>query len=542
MSDATDLSRRRLLQCLGLSAAAMAVAPEWLLAAVEQGSQERPRQTEPDIELRITALITELPILSSDRPTKVWKFSGELIKGPAGTVEAIPDSYLGPVLRLRQGQKVRIRFHNKLPEDCVIHQHGMLVPEKADGHPRHQIGSGQTSVYEYTVLDRAGTYWFHPHTDKRTAEQVYYGMAGLILVTDTEEQSLDLPRDEFDVPLVIQDRSFDDRNQFRYVEHMHDRWMGFLGDRVLVNGKPNFVLPAATRAYRLRILNGSNSRIYKLMWSDGSPLTVIGTDGGLLKSPVIRNYVMLAPAERVDIWADFRGRKVGEEIALRSAAFSGVMPMMGMGGGMMGGGGGGMMGMRRGMRGGMMGRMGAALPHGSEYTILTIRIVREERGQLALPRRLSRIERYRPQDAANTRAPRSIHLSMRGMSPRLNGRSFELTKVVEEEMIPLNTLQVLEFVNRDHRDRGMMMAHPMHIHGQSFQVLKRELAPGFEQRYASVSQGFVDDGWKDTVLVMPGEKVTILKRFDHYTGLYLYHCHNLEHEELDMMRNFLVQA
>ncbi|MDE2484326.1 MAG: multicopper oxidase domain-containing protein [candidate division NC10 bacterium] len=542
MSDATDLSRRRLLQCLGLSAAAMAVAPEWLLAAVEQGSQERPRQTEPDIELRITALITELPILSSDRPTKVWKFSGELIKGPAGTVEAIPDSYLGPVLRLRQGQKVRIRFHNKLPEDCVIHQHGMLVPEKADGHPRHQIGSGQTSVYEYTVLDRAGTYWFHPHTDKRTAEQVYYGMAGLILVTDTEEQSLDLPRDEFDVPLVIQDRSFDDRNQFRYVEHMHDRWMGFLGDRVLVNGKPDFVLPAATRAYRLRILNGSNSRIYKLMWSDGSPLTVIGTDGGLLESPVIRNYVMLAPAERVDIWADFRGRKVGEEIALRSAAFSGVMPMMGMGGGMMGGGGGGMMGMRRGMRGGMMGRMGAALPHGSEYTILTIRIVREERDQLALPRRLSRIERYRLQDAANTRTPRSIHLSMRGMSPRLNGRSFELTKVVEEEMIPLNTLQVLEFVNRDHRARGMMMAHPMHIHGQSFQILKRELAPGFEQRYASVSQGFVDDGWKDTVLVMPGEKVTILKRFDRYTGLYLYHCHNLEHEELDMMRNFLVQA
>jgi suppressor of ftsI len=540
MSDATDLSRRRLLQCLGLSAVAAATVPEWVFAAVEQGSQERPGQTEPDIEIGITALITELPVLSSDRLTKVWKFSGELIKGPAGTVEAIPGSYLGPILRLRQGQKVRIRFHNKLPEDCVIHQHGMLVPEKADGHPRHQIGSGHTSVYEYTVLDRAGTYWFHPHTDKRTAEQVYYGMAGLILVTDTEEQSLDLPRDECDVPLVIQDRSFDDRNQFRYVEHMHNRWMGFLGDRVLVNGKPDFVLPAATRAYRLRILNGSNSRIYKLVWSDGSPLTVIGTDGGLLESPAVRNYVMLAPAERIDLWADFRGRKLGEEITLRSAAFSGVMPMMGMGGGMMGGGGRGMMGMGRGMRGGMMG--GPALAHGAEYSVLTVRIVREDRDQLALPRRLSRIERYRPQDAANARKPRSIHLSMRGMSPRLNGRSFELTKVVEEEIIPLNTLQVLEFVNRDHRARGMMMAHPMHIHGQSFQILKRELAPGFEQRYASVGQGFVDDGWKDTVLVMPGEKITILKRFDRYTGLYLYHCHNLEHEELDMMRNFLVQA
>ncbi|CBE68404.1 MAG: multicopper oxidase domain-containing protein [Candidatus Methylomirabilis oxygeniifera] len=531
MSNSTDLSRRRLLQYFGLSAVATAVVPDWLLAASEQGSQNQAGPSEPDVECGITALTTELPILSADRPTKVWKFSGELVKGPPGTVQNIPDSYLGPILRLRKGQKVRIRFHNKLPEPCIIHQHGLHVPEKADGHPRHQIGSGQTSVYEFTVLDRAGTYWFHPHTHHRTAEQAYYGLAGLILVTDAEEQSLELPRDEYDVPLVIQDRSFDDQNQLRYIAHRHDRWRGFLGDRVLVNGKLNFVLPLATRAYRLRILNGANSRIYKLTWSDGGPLTVIGTDGGLLETPEVRNYLMLAPGERVDLWADFRGRKVGDEITLRSTAFSGVMPMMGMGGGMMG--------MGRGMRGGMM---GGALPQGAEYPILTVRIVREERDQLTLPRHLSQIERYRPQEAANSRKPRSIHLSMRGMSPQLNGRSFEMTKVAEDEVIPLNTLQVLEFVNQDHRARGMMMAHPMHIHGQQFQVLKRELASGFEQRYASVSQGFVDNGWKDTVLVMPGEKVTILKRFDHYTGLYLYHCHNLEHEDLDMMRNFLVQA
>lgn len=534
MSDTTDLSRRRLLQYLGLGAVATAVIPEWIFAAVEQGAPERSGPSDPDVEIGITALTTEVPILSSDRPTKVWRFSGELIKGPSGTVEEIPGSYLGPILRLRQGQKVRVRFHNKLPEDCVIHQHGMHVPEKADGHPRHQIGSGQIAVYEYTVLDRAGTYWFHPHTDKRTAEQAYFGMAGLILVTDTEEQALDLPRNEHDIPLVIQDRSFDDRNQLRYIAHMHDRWRGFLGERVLVNGKPDVVLPAATRTYRLRILNGSNSRIYKLVWSDGSPLTVIGTDGGLLESPEVRNYLMLAPGERVDLWADFRGRKLGDEITLRSAAFSGVMPMMGMGGGMMR--------MGRGMGGGMMGGMGTALPSGAEHPIMTVRIVREEPDQRVLPRRLSRIERYRLQDAANVNQPRSIHLSMMGMSPRLNGRSFELTKVVEEEIIPLNTLQVLEFVNRDHRAHGMMMAHPMHIHGQQFQVLKREMAPGFERQHASVSQGFVDHGWKDTVLVMPGEKITILKRFDHYTGLYLYHCHNLEHEDLNMMRNFLVQA
>lgn len=534
MNDPNGLSRRRLLQYLGLGAVATTVAPEWVLAAAEQGVPGRSSLSAPDVEIGITALTTELPILSADQPTKVWKFSGELIKGPPGTVEEIPGSYLGPILRLRQGQKVRVRFQNKLPEDCVIHQHGLLVPEKADGHPRHQIGSGQTMAYEYTVLDRAGTYWFHPHTDKRTAEQVYLGMAGMLVVTDTEEQSLDLPRGEYDVPLIVQDRSFDAQNQFRYIARGRDRWMGFLGDRLLINGKPDFVLPAATRTYRLRLLNGSNSRIYKLVWSDGSPLTVIGTDGGLLESPTVRNYVMLAPGERVDVLADFGGRKLGDEIVLRSAAFSGVMPMAGMGGGMMG--------MGRGMRGGMMGGMNTALPHGSEYPLLTVRIVREERDQRTLPTRLSRIQRYRLQDAANAGMPKSIHLSMMGMTPRLNGRSFELTGVTDEEIIPLNTLQVLEFVNRDRRARGMMMAHPMHIHGQSFQVLNREVAPGFEQRYASVRHGFVDNGWKDTVLVMPGEKVTILKRFDHYTGLFLYHCHNLEHEDLDMMRNFLVRV
>lgn len=527
MSDTTDLSRRQLLRYLGIGAMAAVATPERLFAAADQGSQDRSAPSEPDVEIAITALTTEMSVLSSDRPTKVWKFSGELIKGPAGTVEEIPGSYLGPILRLRQGQKVRIHFRNKLPEECVIHQHGLLVPERADGHPRHQIGSGETMTYEYTVIDRAGSYWFHPHTDRRTAEQVYYGMAGLILVTDNEEQSLDLPRNEYDIPLVIQDRSFDNRNQFRYIARRRDRWMGFLGDRILVNGKPDFVLPAASRTYRLRILNGSNSRIYKLVWSDGSPLTVIGTDGGLLERPVVRRYIMLGPGERVDLWADFRGRKLGDEVMLRSAAFLGAMPAMGMG---------------RGMGGGMMGGMDAALPNGAEHPILTVRINREERESLTLPSRLSEIPRYRVQDAANNRRPRAIHLSMRGMSPRLNDRSFELTEVVEEEIIPLNTLQVVQFVNQDRRARRMMMAHPMHIHGQTFQVLRRELAPGFEQRYASVSQGFVDVGWKDTVLVMPGEKITLLKRFDKYTGLYLYHCHNLEHEDLDMMRNFLVQA
>ncbi|WP_240761751.1 multicopper oxidase domain-containing protein [Nitrosococcus wardiae] len=97
-------------------------------------------------------------------------------------------------------------------------------------------------------------------------------------------------------------------------------------------------------------------------------------------------------------------------------------------------------------------------------------------------------------------------------------------------------------MNRDRRARGMMMPHPMHIHGQPFQIVKREVLPGFQQGYASLNEGFITSGWRDTVLVMPGEKVTLLKPFEDYEGLFLYHCHNMEHEDLDMMRNFQVRA
>ena len=161
-----------------------------------------------------------------------------------------------------------------------------------------------------------------------------------------------------------------------------DQMMGFLGDRILVNGRPDFVLPVATRPYRLRFLNGSNSRIYKLGWSDGTPLTVIATDGGLLSKPVQRPYVMLAPAERIELWVDFSGRKVGSELTLQSLEFVGVdsdrMP-----GGSSGGMGG--MGMMHGPR---------ALPNGVPFPVMKVRVERESKTARRCPpssRRSSRI-------------------------------------------------------------------------------------------------------------------------------------------------------
>lgn len=225
-------------------------------------------------------------------------FESKLIKGDSDTLQIINEGYLGPVIRVRKGQKVRIRFKNKLNEQSIVHWHGMHVPEKSDGHPKDVIPLGETYTYEFEIMNRAGTYLYHPHPHMRTGPQVYYGLAGLFIVTDEEEQSLDLPTGKFDIPVVIQDRTFDEDNQLVYLGNGRMEGMtGFLGNRILINGDPYKTISLGQGVYRLRILNASNSRIYKLAWEDGTPLTVIGTDGGLLGESKNMLYVMMGVGE-----------------------------------------------------------------------------------------------------------------------------------------------------------------------------------------------------------------------------------------------------
>lgn len=518
-----DTKRRKLLQCAGVGAAAMALAPKWLWAGTNL-EYKAYRFSQPDVELGITAQEKKISILSGP-PTKVWKFSAKVLKGPPGTAEEMPGSYLGPILRLRKGQKVRIHFHNQVPGPCIIHQHGLHVPEKADGHPRYAIDQGQTYSYDFQVRNRAGTYWYHAHSHRGTGHRIYSGLAGLLLISDEEEQALNLPGGDYEIPLVIQDRQFGHRNMLHYVHWMRHRMTGFLGNSILVNGFPDFELPVATRAYRLRILNGSNSRIYKLAWSDGTPLTVIASDGGLLEKPERYPYVTLAPAERVELWVDFRGRELGSEVKLQSLPFSGATALF----------------WER-QAGGGHGDMGNTLSNGDSFPIMKVRVVRKEQEEHQLPERLSTIRRYQPQEAENAARPRAIQLSMRSSSPQLGGRSFHMTAVAEDEAVKLNSIQLIEFINRGGQSREMMMPHPMHLHGQPFQIVKREALPEFQSDYATLNEGFISGGWRDTVLVMPGEKVTLLKPFEDYEGLFLYYCHNAEHQDMDMMRNFQVRA
>lgn len=552
-----DNSRRRFLQNSALSAAA-ASFPGLLLAKTANLKSTATPGFNPDIEIEFTAQTVAISILASGPATQVQKFFAKLLKGPKQALQQLPNNYLGPLLNFQQGQKVRIFFKNNLREPSIIHWHGLHVPQHSDGHPMYSIETGQQFVYEFEVLNRAGTSFYHSHSHNLTAEQVYRGLAGLITVTDSEEQKLDLPSGEFDLPLVIQDRRFDDKNQLQYAHMMHERMEGFLGDTILVNGKPDAEFAVKSRAYRFRAVNGSNSRIYKLGWDDGTPLTAIGTDACLLPKPETRPYIMLAPGERVDLWLDFSGRSVGSQLVLYSLAFSGTQPKM-----------------AEKMKG--MGMMHKRLAQGVKFAIASFKVTEKVSDSPKLPDSLVPFQRLTLNDVDNADNPVPIGISMKPMHPLLNGKSFAMDKVLDFERVARGSIKKIRIFH-DHempssgdmkhgadmdskkgmqhgggKKMGMMggdgmgmmsgmldMAHPIHLHGQQYQVLQR-IPKMVREDYASVKDGYIDTGWKDTVLVMPGEEVEIIKPFQDYKGLFLYHCHNLEHEDLGMMRQFLIE-
>jgi FtsP/CotA-like multicopper oxidase with cupredoxin domain len=476
---------------------------------------------DPDLEISMISYRTQIPIFPGS-PTRVWSYKGQVLKGDQARLINIDSSYLGPIIRVNRGEKIRINFINDVPDETIVHWHGLHVPAVMDGHPRFVIPQGKEYNYEFEVRNRAGTYWYHPHPHGRTGPQVYRGLAGLFIVSDDEEKAAGLPSGPYDIPLVIQDRLFDASNQLVYSSgNMWDKMDGFLGDRILVNGQPDFNLPVATRAYRLRILNGSNSRIYKLAWQDGTPLTIVGTDGGLLEKPVDRKNVFLSPGERIDLWADFSSYPVGSETSLISLPFD--VGMMGNGR------------MAHGKMGGRVLDNAQVLPNGAGLSILKIKVNRKEKAEFSVPQRLSHIERYNAKDAVNFENPRTFRLSLEEMIWKINGRTFEMEEVADEEVVQLGSLEVWEFSNEGSGTgmRGLSMPHPIHLHGKQFQVLDRS---------GVLHDGYLDDGWKDTVLLMPEERIRIIVEFEDYSGLFLYHCHNLEHEDMGMMRNYLVKS
>lgn len=519
---------------------ALTLLPATFLTACEKNFKtDKKADTEfsPDIEIELTAHQGEVSILPGSK-TNVWKYSGKVVKGNKDSLQNFDDIYTGPVFRVKKGDKLRINFKNEIDESTIVHWHGLNVPPEMDGHPKYVIENGEEYIYEFEVIDRAGAYWFHPHPHENTGSQVYSGLAGLFIITDDEESNLNLPSGKDEIPLIIQDRTFDSDNQLVYLNSPMERMTGFLGEHIVVNGKMNFKLDLDSKSYRLRLLNGSNSRIYKLAWSDGTPFTVIGTDGGLLESPVKKDYLTFGPAERFDIIADFSEKTSGDVVKLISLPFP--SPVSGMGG-MMGR---GMMG--RGRMGMMQGGDNDIPEMGDEFNILSIIIQNKVANNFNLPAEFSSYGKLVPHHAVNFETPRRFNFGMGGhMRWTINNKTFEMNNVAKWEKIKLHTTEIWEFVN-DAGGRGMMgsmmqMPHPVHVHNVQFQIINRTYNGKFDNIWNAFKDGFIDEGWKDSFLLLPGTSVQVQMRFKNYTGMYLYHCHNLEHEDMGMMRNYLIE-
>jgi FtsP/CotA-like multicopper oxidase with cupredoxin domain len=524
------MHRRDLLRVLSLSAIAGATTRADALAkrlVVTSTEQTVPSAGfVPDVELQLTAAPDEVSVLPG-APTRVWRFAGRMVKGPTDTLQILPGSYLGPVIHLRRGQRVRIHFANQLAEDSIVHWHGMDVPEAADGHPRRVIRPGREYVYDFEVINRAGTYWYHPHPHMRTGAQVYHGLAGLLLVRDAEEDALALPSGEAELLCVLQDRRFDARNQL--VFHggtMMEMMNGFLGDRVLVNGQPQPTKEVDATWHRVRVLNGSNARIYKLAWSRDVQMAVIGGDGGLLERPLRQQVLTLAPGQRADVLVDLSGFAAGTEVHLDSQAFAeadaAVVGMMGM--------------MDRRMMGRRMGTGSGRsnVPNGTPLRVMTLRTRTRKGPAFRVPERLSSFDAAW---SARADAPiRRVPLSFQPMVWSLGGRTFVMGEVAPEETVAAGSTHLWEFINLTNQMMGMQAAHPIHLHGRQFRVVARTGGRATN----TLRAGLIDAGWKDTVLVLPGETVRVQVTFSRHPGLYVYHCHILEHEDMGMMRNFRV--
>ncbi|MCB0364654.1 MAG: multicopper oxidase domain-containing protein [Bdellovibrionaceae bacterium] len=481
-------SRRELVKTMGVVGAGGLMAGFPITAQafswMDRVSSRKPLAA-VDVELELEAVPAQFEIFSGQN-TAIFQYRGRVLTGSAGTLVHNANSYLGPTIRVTKGQRVRIHFKNNLPEATIVHWHGLDVPADMDGHPQSAQEPGGTYLYEFTVANRAGLYWYHPHPHGRTGIQVYQGLAGLFIVEDPEEKALGLPNGKQEHIVVLQDRRFSADKQFEYIQSGHDRMMGLWGDTYLINGALQSPRSMTTGSQRIRVLNGSNARIYKLQWSHGANLTVIGTDGGLLDGPQSMAEILMAPGERLDLWLDVDPTLIGQTIVLKNLI----------------------------------------VPQGEPpENLVTFQIVEEVGPQLTLPSRLSELSALREEDAVNFGNPKRFTLEpTRSVGWSIDGLGYEMGKVRPKETIQMGTMEIWEF----HNPTGM--PHPMHIHGSQFQILGRERS----------HPAIVDRGWKDVVLVLGGDTVRVLKRFDHHKGLFVFHCHNLEHEDMSMMRDYLV--
>lgn len=398
---------------------------------------------------------------------------------------------LGPTIRISKGDKLNLKFTNQLNKHSNVHWHGLIIPSEMDGHPDQMVMPNESFNYSFFVNQQAGTNWYHPHVHELTGEQVTQGLAGLFIIESSEEKALGLPNGTFEIPLIIQDKRFNADGSIKYKPSMDEVMSGYMGETILVNGTFSPFLNVSANLYRFRILNGSSARIYNLALSNGANFYIIGSDGGILEKPEQINSILLASGERLDVLVDFSKATLNSEIFLESKTFLGMGDAQGT----------------------------------QDFRILKFIINKPGVADFKIPNTLIPVQKTSGSTKTRSFSLKMNMMSMKGGMHRINGKVYDSSRI--DETVLLGATEIWQFNNSTGDE-----PHPMHMHGVHFQVVSRSGGRNSIQPH--------EKGWKDTVLVAPKEKVEVIVKFTQ-KGKFVFHCHNLEHEDDGMMLNFEVK-
>ncbi len=448
---------------------------------------------------------------------------------PATRMWGFGSSSPGPTFETRSGQGLIVEWANELPEKhflpidhnlhgaeaslaevrSVIHLHGGKTPPGSDGYPEDWYVPGKSLTYHYPNRQPACMLFYHDHAMGINRLNIYAGLFGLFLIRDEQEDSLDLPRGKYEVPLLIYDRLFQPDGQLVYPVSGKPEapWVPeVFGNAILVNGELFPYLDVEPRKYRLRIMNGSNGRFYRFSFGQRLGFQVLGADQGFLDAPVAADRVVMAPAERMDLIFDFSAHR-GEKVLLKSDAFEimefRVAPKL----------------------------IPASTPR--PHTPATPEpdssgpFVRLAENQAVKTRRLTLDER--------------MDRVQQSMGMLLNNTPWHMP--ISEKPV-IDTIEIWELINLTED------SHPIHIHLVRFQILDRRALDTFQfqdkgtVRFTgpAIPPDPAESGWKDTVRADPGVITRIIIPFAGFTGKYVWHCHILEHEDNEMMRPYEVVA
>jgi FtsP/CotA-like multicopper oxidase with cupredoxin domain len=436
--------------------------PDWLDAytrALEAATPD-PGRSVVTVVLEATEFDWEF---KAGRRTRAWGFNGQ-----------VP----GPTIEARVGDVLEVHLRNHLPEATAIHWHGLRVPAAMDGTEMVQrpVAPGETFTYRFRLPD-AGTFWYHPHLNETV--QLERGLYGAIVVRGPEEPRLDAER-----VLVFDDVQLDRKGQIKPPGWWLESHNGREGSTRLVNGRqePELTI-AAGQLERWRLVNAASARYIRLSIG-GRPFKLLGTDGGLITSPVTLTEVLLAPADRVELAVGPFSE--GETLAIESLGYQ-------------------------------RGKFGGKLRQPKPESFGQLRVGPTARTTAAIPEVLRRIE---PLVTGPVQPTREIHLGWK-LSLK-HGVAFTINQESHHRAEPsrVGELQVWEIVNDSPVD------HPFHLHGFFFQVLEVNGQP----------PAFL--AWEDTVNIPRKGRVRIAWLPDKREGEWMYHCHILEHHAAGMMAHF----